>query len=201
MDAPGIEIRPITTLGGESEFCEIVLDQVPVPTANRVGAENDGWRISQVTLRFERGTAWAGHVIAQQQLLREIAVLARRVTRWEARAFDDAALRRELGTLQAELDGLWGLIRMGVSEANEEGVRGSGSSAVKLLYSELDQRLGDLAVRVLGRSGLTRDDLEGLPNRRLLWAALRSLHLTISGGTSQIQRNIIAERILGMPRK
>ena len=103
--------------------------------------------------------------------------------------------------MQARLDGLWGLIRIGVSAANDHGVQGTGASAVKLLYTELDQDLGALAIDVLGRAGLSQDDLLGLPNDRFARAALRSLNLTISGGTSQIQRNILAERILGLPRE
>ena len=201
MRSPGIDVRPIPTLGGESEFAECFLENVRVPVGNRVGAENDGWRVTQVTLQFERGTAWVGHVIAQHAFLAELVAVARRVTRWDATAWDDAALRRELGVVQAELDGLWAMLRMGVSEISQTGVQGAGASAVKLLYTEIDQHLGDLAIRVLGRAGSTRDDFEGLPNAALLWSALRSLNLTISGGSSQIQRNIIAERILGLPRE
>jgi alkylation response protein AidB-like acyl-CoA dehydrogenase len=201
MSSAGIEIQPIKTLGGESEFCELFFENVRVPAENLVGKENDGWRVTQVTLRFERGTAWAGHVIAQHEFLSEIARVAGRVTRWDKSAWDDASLRKEAAQLKAELDGLWALIRMGISEISESGVQGTGASAVKLLYTEIDQRLGDLAIRVLGRASLTREDLGELPNRHFLWAALRSLNLTIAGGTSQIQRNIIAERILGLPRE
>jgi len=102
--------------------------------------------------------------------------------------------------LRAELDALWAMVKKGVSEAGETGVPGIGGSAVKLLYGELDQRLGELAMRVLGRAGLSRDDISGLPNQRFLGAVLKSLSLTIAAGTSQIQRNIIAERILGLPK-
>ena len=84
---------------------------------------------------------------------------------------------------------------------SKTGVPGIGGVAVKLLYSELDQQLGDLAMRVLGRAGLSRDDVGTLPSKRFLASALKSLSLTIAAGTSQIQRNIIAERILGLPRE
>ncbi len=114
--------------------------------------------------------------------------------------WESEALRAEVGPLKAELDSLWAMVKMGVSEVNESGVPGLGGAAVKLLYAELDQRLGDLAIRLLGRAGLSRDDLAGLPSKRFLAAALKSLNLTIAAGTSQIQRNIIAERILGLPK-
>jgi alkylation response protein AidB-like acyl-CoA dehydrogenase len=200
MNLPGVELRPLKTLVGEGEFSELFLNEVRVPVGNRVGAENDGWRVTNVTLRFERGTAFAAAIYSQQEFLGEIAKAARRVTRYQATAWDDASLRREVGHLQAELDSLWAMVKMGVSEVSESGVPGIGGAAVKLLYAELDQRLGDLALRVLGRAGLCRDDVAGLPSRRFLATALKSLSLTIAAGTSQIQRNIIAERILGLPR-
>ena len=201
MHLPGVEFRPLKTLVGEGEFSELFLEDVRVPVENRVGAENDGWRVTNVTLRFERGTAFASAIYAQQEFLADIARAAQRVTRFDARAWDDAALRKEIGHLQAELDALWALVKMGVSEISKTGIPGIGGVAVKLLYSELDQRLGDLAQRVLGRAGLSRDDIGGLPSKRFLAVALKSVSLTIAAGTSQIQRNIIAERILGLPKE
>jgi alkylation response protein AidB-like acyl-CoA dehydrogenase len=200
MNLPGIEIRPLKTFVGEGEFSEVFLENVRVPVDHRVGAENDGWRVTNVTLRFERGTAFAAAIYSQQEFLGEIAELAARVTHHEAPAWDDLSLRKEVGRLQAELDSLWAMVKMGVSEVSETGVPGVGGAAVKLLYAELDQRLGDLAIRLLGRAGLCRDDVAGLPSKRFLAAALKSLNLTIAAGTSQIQRNIIAERILGLPK-
>jgi alkylation response protein AidB-like acyl-CoA dehydrogenase len=200
MDLPGIEIRPLRTFVGEGEFSEVFLEDVRVPVDCRVGEENDGWRVTNVTLRFERGTAFASAIYSQQEFLADIAQLAATLTRAGARVWDDPALRAEVGHLKAELDSLWAMVKMGVSEVSETGVPGLGGAAVKLLYAELDQRLGDLAIRVLGRGGLSRDDVAGLPNKRFLAAALKSLNLTIAAGTSQIQRNIIAERILGLPK-
>jgi alkylation response protein AidB-like acyl-CoA dehydrogenase len=201
MRLPGIEIRPLTTLVGEGEFNELFLEDVRVPAEHRVGAENDGWRVTNVTLRFERGTAFAGAIYAQQEFLADVARAAQRVSRFDARAWDDRALRTEIGHLQAELDALWAMVKMGVSEVSQTGVPGIGGVAVKLLYSELEQRVTDLAMRVLGRAGLSREDIDGLPSQRFLAAALKSLSLTIAAGTSQIQRNIISERILGLPKE
>jgi alkylation response protein AidB-like acyl-CoA dehydrogenase len=200
MQLPGVEVRPLETLLGEGEFSELFLEDVRVPVDHRVGAENDGWRVTNVTLRFERGTAFAAAIFAQQEFLGDVARAAARVTRHDARAWDDASLRKEVGHLQAELDSLWAMVKMGVSEVSETGVPGVGGAAVKLLYGELDQRLGELAMRVLGRAGLSREDVAGLPSRRFLAVALKSLSLTIAAGTSQIQRNIISQRILGLPR-
>ncbi len=200
MDLPGIEIRPLRTLVGEGEFSEVFLDDVRVPVENLVGKENDGWRVTNVTLRFERGTAFASDIFQLQEFVAGLVKLARRVTRHDARAWDDAGLRRELGHAQAELDALWAMVKLSVSEASATGVPGIGGSAVKLYYSELYQRIAELGMRVLGRAALSREDVADRPSRRILSRAMQSLSLTIAAGSSQIQRNIIAERILGLPK-
>lgn len=201
MDTPGIEVRPLRTILGSAEFSEMFLDEVRIPVQNRVGAENDGWRVAMVTFSFERGTAFVGDVVDSMELVRELADLARKVTRRSGSAWDDAGLRRELGLLAAELDALWALTRRNVSEASRTGVPGVGGSVFKLRYSEVRQRLAELAARLLGRAGLALDDLDDLPNGRFVEDRLSSLNLTIAAGTSQIQRNIVGERILGLPRE
>jgi alkylation response protein AidB-like acyl-CoA dehydrogenase len=193
MDLPGIEVRPLPTLAGEGEFSEVFFNEVRVPVGQRVGAENDGWRITNVTLRFERGTAFASEMINLQRYLAELVGVARQVTRHGAAAWDDRALRREVGHLLAELDALWAMVKLSVSRASATGVPGLEGSAIKLYYTELCQR-------VLGRAGLAREDVAGLPSGRLLHRHLNSLSLTIAAGSSQIQRNIIGERILGLPK-
>jgi alkylation response protein AidB-like acyl-CoA dehydrogenase len=195
MDAPGIEIRPLPTLVGEGEFSEVFLDGVPVPVENRVGAENDGWRVTNVTLRFERGTAFASEMYNLKEFLADLVALAGSTGRW-----DDPALRREVGHMRAELDALWAMVKLSVSEAEETGVPGVGGSAIKLYYSELYQRVCELGLRLLGRAALSREDVGGRPSGEILRRALQSLSLTIAAGTSQIQRNIIGERILGLPK-
>jgi alkylation response protein AidB-like acyl-CoA dehydrogenase len=201
MDLPGIEIRPLRTVEGEGEFSEVFLEDVRVPVENLVGEENDGWRVTNVTLRFERGTAFASDMIHLQQFVWELVELARRVTRDEAPAWDDPALRREVGHLLAELDALWAMVKLSVCESTDTGVPGLGGSAIKLFYTELYQRIVDLGMRLLGRAALSRVDVAGLPSERILKRAMQSLSLTIAAGTSQIQRNIIGERVLGLPKE
>ena len=103
--------------------------------------------------------------------------------------------------MQVELDALWAMLKLSVSQASETGVPGVGASAVKLVYTELYQRVADLAHRLIGRAGLSREDLAGLPADFFSFSSMQSLSLTIAAGTSQIQRNIIAERILGLPKE
>jgi alkylation response protein AidB-like acyl-CoA dehydrogenase len=204
MDAPGIEIRPLPTLAGEGEFSEVFLNDVRVPVGNRVGEENDGWRITNVTLAFERGTAFASEMIQLQRFVADLVRVADAVPAAggvAARAWDDDALRREVGHVSAELDALWALVKLSVCEAAESGVPGLIGSAIKLYYTELCQRICDLGLRLLGRAALARTDVAGLPSATILRKALQSLSLTIAAGSSQIQRNIVGERILGLPRE
>lgn len=200
MDLPGITIRPLPTLMGEGEFSEVFLDGVRVPVESRVGAENDGWRVTNVTLRFERGTAFASEMYNLQEFLRGLVELARTTTVDGRPALEDAGLRRELGHLAAELDALWNMLKLSIGEAAGTGVPGVGASAVKLYYTELYQRVTETGMRLLGRAALARDGVAGLPNDSILFKALQSISLTIAAGSSQIQRNIIGERILGLPK-
>ena len=197
MSLPGITVQPLKTVLGESEFAEVFLDEVRVPVKNRVGAENDGWRITNVTLSFERGTAFAGWIIELEQLIGDLTVLAKKVTRYGATAWEDRATRAEIEKFSAELDALWSLVKWNASEPTP----GLGGSVVKLYYSELYQRIADMGINLLGRAVLSREDIAGLPNDHLITKIMHSLSLTIAAGTSQIQRNIIAERLLGLPKE
>jgi alkylation response protein AidB-like acyl-CoA dehydrogenase len=109
---------------GSSEFAEVFLTDVRVPVANRVGAENDGWRITNVTLKYERGTAFVSELIDSLRLCDELAPRVH-----------DAAQRRELGRCRAEFDALWSLTKRNVSQA-ARGVTGPGAMVMKLAYSE-----------------------------------------------------------------
>ncbi|WP_137234818.1 acyl-CoA dehydrogenase [Streptomyces sp. BPSDS2] len=190
MDAPGITVRPLRTLAGSTEFAEMFLDEVRVPVRNRVGAENDGWRVTMVTLSFERGTAFVGEVVACRRTLDALADAARRTGRW-----DDPVLRRRLGRLNAEFRALWRLTQWNVAESERTGgVPGTGGSVFKLRYSGARQELYEAAAEVLGAEGAFDLDREWALDR------LSSLSYTIAAGTSQIQRNIVAERILGLPK-
>jgi alkylation response protein AidB-like acyl-CoA dehydrogenase len=184
MDLPGIEVRPLRTIAGSSEFGEVFLDGVRIPVENRVGEENDGWRVAMVTFSFERGTAFLGDLLRTKEQLGRLARVRP----------EDASTRRELGRIGAELDALWALTRRNVTQAEKGGgVPGLGGSVFKLFYSETRARLGDLALRILGRDGLSLED-----DHVKAW--VQSMSLTIAAGTSQIQRNIVAERILGLPK-
>jgi alkylation response protein AidB-like acyl-CoA dehydrogenase len=199
MHQPGVEVRPMRTIDGESHFCEVFLDDARVPVTNRVGAENDGWRVTNVTLRFERGTAFAQHIITLRSQVRALVELARATPAGTGTtsAWDDASFRKQIGRLQANVDALWRMTQMGIAEAERTGTPAPSGSALKLRYSELAQEIADLTLRTIGRPALAgAGERARAAARDYLW----SLQFTIAAGTSQIQRNLIAERILGMPR-
>ncbi|MHB8511610.1 MAG: acyl-CoA dehydrogenase family protein [Actinomycetota bacterium] len=185
MSTPGITVRPMRTIAGSTEFCEMFLDDVRIPVSNRVGEQNDGWRVAMVTFSFERGTAFVGELLASMKLLAELSKIAN----------GDSGVRREIGHLAADFDALWALTKRNVTQAARgTGVPGLGGSVFKLHYSETRHKLGDLAMKLLPRDELTleNDHVRG-------W--IHAMSISIAAGTSQIQRNIVAERILGLPKK
>ncbi len=202
MDTPGVDIRPLRTIAGSTEFAELFLDEVRVPVENRVGEENDGWRVTMVTLSFERGTAFVGDLLEAVELLASSVSLARRTGAWS-----DPGVRRTAGHLRAELDALYALTKRNVSQAARTGIPGAGGTFFKLAYTETRNRLGEFSLELLGRAGLAADDLgaaDGLgaiPAESMVEDWLRGISLTIAAGTSQIQRNIVGERILGLPKE
>jgi alkylation response protein AidB-like acyl-CoA dehydrogenase len=189
MSLDGIEVRPLKTIQGSSEFSEVFFNDVRVPVGNRVGDENDGWRVAMVTFSFERGTAFVSELLDTMQLLKRLVALCKDNGRW-----DDAGVRRDLAHLSCDLDALWALTKRNVTQAERSGVPGPGGSVFKLHYSEVRHKLGDLALRVLDQMTLDGEAEEHIRG----W--MHAMSITIAAGTSQIQRNILSERVLGMPR-
>jgi alkylation response protein AidB-like acyl-CoA dehydrogenase len=156
-----------------------------------------------VTFSFERGTAFVGELVRTMSLVEELAEIARtRPHAGTGAAWDDVGIRRELGHIAAELDALWALTRRNITQAEQgSGVPGLGGSVFKLAYSEARHRLGDLAMRLLDRAALSLDDVDGIPGGVHVERWMNAMSLTIAAGTSQIQRNIVGERILGLPKE
>jgi alkylation response protein AidB-like acyl-CoA dehydrogenase len=203
MDSPGIEVRPMRTLTGESEFSEMFLDDVRIPVANVVGAENDGWRVAMVTFSFERGTAFVSELLGSMRLLTDLVEIARKTPLGTGTAWDDTGIRHDLTVVAAELEAQWALTKRNVARAARHGSPGVGGSVFKLAYHETRERMGEVALRVLGRARLTLDDPTGLSARHLdhVHQRLYALSLSIAAGTAQIQRNIVGERLLGLPKE
>jgi alkylation response protein AidB-like acyl-CoA dehydrogenase len=201
MKSAGIDIRPLRTMEGTAEFCEVFFDEVRVPIANRVGDENDGWRVTMVTLSFERGTAFISDVLQSMELVRDLVELAKKITSHGATRWEDAGLRRELGRVAAEFDALWALTKRNISQAERTGTVGVGGNVFKIAWSDLRQHLGDIAMRLLDRASLSIEDIGDLPTGRHVHARIYAISMTIAAGTSQVNRNIVAERVLGLPKE
>jgi alkylation response protein AidB-like acyl-CoA dehydrogenase len=203
MDSPGIDVRPMRTLTGESEFSEMFLDEVRIPAGNVVGAENDGWRVAMVTFSFERGTAFVSELLGSMRLLADLVEIARKTPLGAGTAWDDTGIRQELTVVAAELDAQWALTKRNVSRAARHGSPGVGGSVFKLAYHETRERMGEVALRILGRARLALGDPTGLSARHLdhVHQRLYALSLSIAAGTAQIQRNIVGERLLGLPKE
>jgi len=200
MDAPGIDIRPITTLTGDHDFCEVFYDNVRIPLANVVGQINDGWRVAMATLSFERGTAFLSEQVRLSRRIEDLAGLARTVSgpKGQRRAIDDDEIARRLARAAAEVDAMRAMSYRSISLAARTGMPGAEASMIRLFFSELVQRIDVLAMDVLGAAAVTAR--EGEPAVRWATSYLTGLSQTIGGGTKDIQRNIIGERVLGLPR-
>jgi alkylation response protein AidB-like acyl-CoA dehydrogenase len=196
MTTPGVEVRPISNAIGDSHFCEIFLNDVEIPAGNLVGAENAGWQVAQATLGAERGLT----------MLELAERLGNGGFRWlvEASPVDDPVVADRLAQFETEITGLRGLCRKVVDD-NEAGTAGpADASIVKLYYSELLQRLTDFGAEIGGLAAHTRlakPMSSGWESGAWMLDFIGSWEWTIPGGSSEIQRTIIGERGLGLPRE
>lgn len=176
MRTPGITVRPITSITGRPEFCEVFFDEARIPLANVLGQVGEGWKVATTTLLFERSTAFAGILIGLQRVVTQLIEEHR----------DQPVHLHHLRGLADGVFAARSLLYKSVSEQQNGDEPGPASSAMKLIASELNHEVRKFAV-------LARDsDLEPY---------FESFGLRIGGGTSEVQRNIIAERVLGLPKE
>jgi alkylation response protein AidB-like acyl-CoA dehydrogenase len=205
LSTPGIDIRPIRQATGEAHFCEIFLNDVVIPATQLVGAENAGWQVAQRTLAAERGMT----------MLELAERLGNAGFRWlldacaragpdGRRAIDDSLVADRLAGFETEITGLRALCRSLV-ERHEAGAAGpADASIVKLYYSELLQRMTGFGAEVAGlpaHTELRKPASSGWESGAWVLDFIGSWEWTIPGGTSEIQRTIIGERGLGLPRE
>jgi alkylation response protein AidB-like acyl-CoA dehydrogenase len=202
MRTPGVEVRPIRQATGESHFCEIFLSDVVIPAENLVGPENEGWRVAQETLGAERGMTMLelaerlGHAG-----FRWLVDLCERAGADGTRPREHAMVADRLACLETELTGLRALCAAFVADDNPGP---ADASIVKLYYSELLQRMTDFGAEVAGLGGQTalrKPMSSGWESGSWVLDFVGSWEWTIPGGTSEIQRTIIGERGLGLPRE
>lgn len=198
MHAPGITIRQIPTMSGTGNLCQVFYDDVCIPLSNVVGEVNGGWDVSMTTLGFERGTAFIAYQIHLAATLEKLFALAHEIEGPDGRraAIADDAVAEQFMRLRAEVAALRAMTHLSVSRGARQAVPGPEGNIIALHYAELSKRVYAFAVELLGNEGLERRD-EG-PD--WLTDYLDAFKNTIAGGTSEIRRNVIAERYLGLPR-
>ena len=202
MKSPGISIRPLRQISGENEFNETFFDDVEVPAENIVGEINGGWTIAMTTLAFERGPedALARQVRFKQELDRLLVTLSMQ-KRGAGKAIDDPVLRQSLAKSIIEVE----VMRLNATRAFSKYMsgddRGSDASMIKLYWSHAAQRLYETALDVLGPiAPLSGNDPAAAAGGRFQLSWLQSKAFSIYSGSSEVQRNIIGERVLGLPR-
>jgi len=192
MESPGVEVRPLRQMTGSSEFNEVFLDGVVVPRENLVGELHQGWSIAQTTLAHERGTS-PRQLVIHRMLLDDLLRLTR-----ERGA--DASLRQRIAQAAIEVEiaklNNWRTLTRLV---RKEPV-GPESSFIKLYWSEMSQRMHDTIMQVLGEHGQLGEGPYAVAQGRLSRSYLYYRAASIFAGTSEVQRNIIAQRVLGLPR-
>jgi alkylation response protein AidB-like acyl-CoA dehydrogenase len=191
MTLPGVEVRPLVTITGEREFNELFFTNVRVPGAALLGPLNEGWRVAMTTLAYERGTVANLHLGLRSKVA-ELLALAKETSLGLGRsAADDPVLRRKLARVYLEAEYLKLIADRAISGALHGRAMGPESSIAKLVWSETEQHLCEVAGDVLGPDA-----------NRGRWGrdAVYSRALTIAGGTTQVNKNILAQRILGLPR-
>ena len=212
MHQAGVEVRPLKQITGSEEFCEVFFTNLRVPADNLIGELNAGWQIAQTTLGYERGGNTLSRVTRLQEQFTRLAELAQSLRKDGTRAIDDALTRQKLGEIAADIEVLrYSSLR--ILSRLEKGQRpGPESSLAKLHYSELDKRVQEIMLDVLGPYGQMLDGAQaafGLAQdsdagdvsanwpQNFLWARAG----TIYAGSSEIQKNIIGERVLGLPKE
>ena len=200
LGLPGIDIRPITTMDQTDHFCEVFYDDVRIPLVNVVGGIDNGWRVAMANLGFERATSRIEAQIDLDHAIDDLVEFARSARGDGARPLiEDDELRRRLAQCKADVIALRALLYGVVSQLQRHPVPGPEGSLIRLHYTQLVQRVYRAAMDMMGADGL---DLEyrGGDGREWVRGFLFSFKETISGGTKDIQRNIIATRILELPR-
>jgi alkylation response protein AidB-like acyl-CoA dehydrogenase len=200
MRSPGITVRPLRQMTGEAEFNEVFLDSVRVPAANVVGKVNEGWPVAMTTLAYERDLLTFIRNVSLRMAVDRLLTLAKKTERNGGRAADDPVVRQRLVALLIEekclqLNGYRSLTRLLRGQA--PGPEGSTS---KLSWSQVDQELAELAMEILGPAGQITEGARAVDGGQWASYCLLARASTIRAGTSEILKNILGERVLGLPK-
>ncbi len=201
MKTPGITVRPLKQMTGESEFNEMFFEDVRVPRGNLLGPLNRGWEVALTTLMNERATFAISNVTRFRNTFDQLAALARKLTRGGKPLSSDSSVRQQLAQFYIDVESMKYLAYRNFSSLMRGGTPGPEGSISKLLWSELNQRMQEFALSLEGPSAVLEEGSKhAIEGGRWQYGLLRSRGNTIEEGTSEIQRNIIAERLLGLPK-
>lgn len=197
MESEGVEVRPLRQITGEAEFNEVYFTDVRIPDANRIGAVGDGWRLALATLMNER-VAIGGAIVP-----RGSGPIGEAVETWRKYGRGDAAGRERLMSLWVEAE-VARLTNLRAAQNRGRGTPGPEGSTSKLVYADLNQRIYEFVVDLMGPDGMLYDSYEEVrPDEFTIHpptkAFLRARANSIEGGTSEIMKNILGERVLGLP--
>jgi len=199
MKQPGVEVRPILQLTKTSEFNEVYFTDARTGAANVVGGVDDGWKVAMATLGFERGVSTLGQQIGFRRELDGVIATARRTKAIDDPLIADRLARAAIGLDVLRLNALRSMTGLTGGVGGAPGTPGPEASIAKLAWARWHRDLGELAMDVLGPAGTVTGPEYDLDERQRLWLFSRAD--TIYGGSDEIQRNVIAERVLGLPKE
>jgi alkylation response protein AidB-like acyl-CoA dehydrogenase len=201
MHSPGVEVRPLMQIDGSARFAEVFFTDVRVPAANVVGRVDDGWPVAMALLGFERGGGLYGPALFNR-MLRDLVELSRREPRGDGVAADDPDVRRRVAQAYIETRVYELTVQRALTRLARGEPPGPEASLNKLYWSEMKVRLDELALDILGpRAELGPGSPEAEHDGGWYGDYLYARAGTIFAGTSEVQKNIVAQRVLGLPRE
>ena len=196
MHSPGVTVRPLRQMTGDSSFNEVFFDNMRVQVSNVLGEINKGWSTAIATLMNERANLGTGVYIQFKRNLEQLVARSREIKRGGKPASQDPVIRQKIAQAHLELEIFRLTTTRNLSKMQNQSIPGPEGSILKLQWSELNQRMQQTAMEALGPYA----QLHGFDNGQWVFNYLRSRANTIEAGTSEIQRNIVAERVLGLPK-
>jgi alkylation response protein AidB-like acyl-CoA dehydrogenase len=201
MHSPGVTVKPLVQMTGDRGFNEVFFEDVRVPKENLVGAKNQGWQVAVTTLAFERSSIGSSSARDSMTAVRELATLAKLIPRDGASAWDDAGVRQKIASFVCEASALRYTNLRQLTRRLKGLPPGPEGSGTKLVVSDLILRTAEFAMELLGPySQLEQDAPFALQGGKWTYRMLGARMMSIAGGTSEIQRNIIGERVLRLPK-
>ena len=201
MEQDAVQVRPLVQITGEGEFNEIFLEEARVPDANVVGGVGNGWGVAITTLMNERAGLAFGAIAQIQNNLDKLARLAKEVRVNGGTAAEDGYYRQRIAQLYTEAEAMRLAAYRGLTKTMQSGIPGPEGSLGKWQWSDINQSLTELALEIEGAyAPLERGAAQAIDNGAWQYSFLRSRANSIEGGTTDILKNIIAERVLGLPK-